>query len=131
MREDAQQQATEFLKDLYAAGDIDESGFDAGMTGLLSGFGLESISNSGGTIARLVHGLHEGLEAIVKASTDEVQPGHHQMLELMVLRGIWMAIAVVLLALFVKWGRSAETGAAVPAPALVAVPAEIPRAQAA
>jgi len=36
MREDAQQQATEFLKDLYAAGDIDESGFDAGMTGLLA-----------------------------------------------------------------------------------------------
>jgi hypothetical protein len=36
MREDAQQQATEFLKGLYAAGDIDESGFDAGITGLLA-----------------------------------------------------------------------------------------------
>ena len=36
MREDAQQQATEFLKQLYAAGDIDESGFDAGITRLLA-----------------------------------------------------------------------------------------------
>jgi hypothetical protein len=36
MREDAQQQATEFLKELYAAGDIDESRFDAGITGLLA-----------------------------------------------------------------------------------------------
>jgi hypothetical protein len=34
--EDAQQRATEFLKELYAAGDIDEAGFDAGVTGLLA-----------------------------------------------------------------------------------------------
>jgi hypothetical protein len=36
MREDAQQRAAEFLKELYAAGDIDESGFDAGITRLLA-----------------------------------------------------------------------------------------------
>jgi hypothetical protein len=37
MREDdAQQRAAEFLKELYAAGDIDAPGFDAGLTGLLA-----------------------------------------------------------------------------------------------
>ena len=37
MREDdAQQRAAEFLKELYAAGDIDASRFDAGLTGLLA-----------------------------------------------------------------------------------------------
>ena len=36
MREDAQQRATEFLKELYATGDIDASGFDTGVTGLLA-----------------------------------------------------------------------------------------------
>jgi len=34
--EDAQERATEFLKELYAAGDIDEGRFDAGVTGLLA-----------------------------------------------------------------------------------------------
>jgi hypothetical protein len=34
--EDAQQRATEFLKGLYAAGDIDESGFDTGISELLA-----------------------------------------------------------------------------------------------
>jgi hypothetical protein len=34
--EDAKQRATEFLKELYAAGDIDEDRFDAGVTGLLA-----------------------------------------------------------------------------------------------
>ena len=36
MREDAQQRATEYLKELYATGDIDASGFDTGVTGLLA-----------------------------------------------------------------------------------------------
>ena len=36
MREDAQQRATEFLKELYATGDIDAVGFDTGVTGLLA-----------------------------------------------------------------------------------------------
>lgn len=36
MHEDAQQRATEFLKELYAAGDIDASRFDTGITGLLA-----------------------------------------------------------------------------------------------
>jgi hypothetical protein len=36
MREDAQQRATEFLKELYAAGDIDASRFDDGVSGLLA-----------------------------------------------------------------------------------------------
>ena len=36
MREDAQQRATEFLKELYATGDIDATGFDTGVTGLLA-----------------------------------------------------------------------------------------------
>jgi Cell wall-active antibiotics response 4TMS YvqF/Domain of unknown function (DUF1707) len=34
--EDAQQRATEFLKELYAAGDIDASGFDTGINELLA-----------------------------------------------------------------------------------------------
>jgi hypothetical protein len=102
---------------------------EAGMTGLLSGFGLDSITNSGRVVARLVHGIHEGLEAIVSASTDGQSCDHHQVLELMVMRAIWMAVAVVLLALFVKWGRSqAVAASAQPAPALVHAPAEIPRA---
>ena len=36
MRENAQQRATEFLKELYATGDIDASGFDTGVAGLLA-----------------------------------------------------------------------------------------------
>src|ERR1035438_4857047 len=36
MREDAQHRATEFLKDLYAAGDIDASRLDTGVAGLLA-----------------------------------------------------------------------------------------------
>lgn len=36
MREDAQHRATEFLKELYATGDIDAIGFDTGVTGLLA-----------------------------------------------------------------------------------------------
>jgi hypothetical protein len=36
MSEDAQQRATEFLKELYAAGRIDEGRFDAGVAGLLA-----------------------------------------------------------------------------------------------
>ena len=36
MREDAQHRATEFLKELYAAGDIDADRFDTGVTGLLA-----------------------------------------------------------------------------------------------
>ena len=36
MREDAQQRAAEFLKELYAAGDIDEARLDTGITGLLA-----------------------------------------------------------------------------------------------
>jgi len=36
MQEDARTQATEFLKELYAAGDIDADRFDAGVDGLLA-----------------------------------------------------------------------------------------------
>jgi hypothetical protein len=36
MQEDARDRATEFLKDLYAAGDIDADRFDAGVAGLLA-----------------------------------------------------------------------------------------------
>jgi hypothetical protein len=36
MREDARYRATEFLKELYAAGDIDAGRFDSGVAGLLS-----------------------------------------------------------------------------------------------
>ncbi len=108
---------------------------EAGMTGLLSGFGIDSITNSGHTIRGIVHGLHEGLEALVMASST-ADPAHdnHQELESMIMRAIWMAIAVALLAFFVKWGQTPESAAAAPpahAPAPVAVPAEMARAQAA
>jgi hypothetical protein len=36
MREDAQHRATEFVKELYAAGDIDASGLDASVAGILA-----------------------------------------------------------------------------------------------
>ncbi len=36
MREDPQQRATEFLKELYAAGDIDADRFDTSVAGLLA-----------------------------------------------------------------------------------------------
>jgi hypothetical protein len=36
MREDAQRQATQFLKELYAVGDIDAGRFDTGITGILA-----------------------------------------------------------------------------------------------
>jgi len=36
MSEDAQHRATEFLKELYAAGRIDEGRFDTGVAGLLA-----------------------------------------------------------------------------------------------
>jgi len=36
MREDAQQRATEFVKELYAVGDIDGGRFDASVTGILA-----------------------------------------------------------------------------------------------
>lgn len=36
MREDDRQRATEFLKELYAAGDIDAARFDTGLSGLLA-----------------------------------------------------------------------------------------------
>jgi hypothetical protein len=36
MRDDAQQQATEFVKELYAAGDIDAGQLDTSVTGLLA-----------------------------------------------------------------------------------------------
>ena len=36
MRDDAQQRATEFVKELYAAGDIDAAGLDAGVAGVLA-----------------------------------------------------------------------------------------------
>jgi hypothetical protein len=35
MRDDAQQRATEFLKELYAAGDIDARRFETSVAGLL------------------------------------------------------------------------------------------------
>jgi hypothetical protein len=124
---------------------------EAGMTGLLSGFGLDSITNSGRTITTFVHGVHEGLEAnsgrtittfvhgvhdgleaIVNASTAPSHCDRHETLELMILRAIWMAIIVTLLALFVKWGQSCAVGAAAP-PAATAlpVPVEIARGHAA
>jgi len=99
---------------------------EAGMTGLLSGFGLDSITNSGRTIASFVHGLHNGLEAIVNASTGELPTDHHQPLELIIMRAIWMPLIVTLVALFLRWGR---TPAATPIHTLV--PAEISRGQAA
>jgi hypothetical protein len=106
---------------------------EAGMTGLLSGFGLDSISNGGRTVASLVHSVHEGLETIVSASTDALQPDHHQALELMIMRAIWMAIIVTLLALLLKWGRSPAAAIADPTHTLVAVPVptEIARGHAA
>jgi Domain of unknown function (DUF1707) len=36
MRDDARQRATDFVKELYAAGDIDAEWFDAGVTGVLA-----------------------------------------------------------------------------------------------
>jgi len=36
MREDAQHRATEFVKELYAAGDLDASGLDASVAGILA-----------------------------------------------------------------------------------------------
>jgi hypothetical protein len=105
---------------------------EAGVTGLLSGFGIDSVTNSGHAIARLVHGVHEGLESLVEASGVDKPCGHHQDLELMVMRAIWIAVIVVLLTLFVKWGETpAAVPAAAPMPALVAHPSEIARAQAA
>src|SRR5262249_20213941 len=38
---------------------------EALMTGLLSGFGLDSITNSGRTVASFVHSVHDVLETIV------------------------------------------------------------------
>jgi Domain of unknown function (DUF1707) len=36
MRDDAQERATEFIKELYAAGDIDAGRFDTSVAGLLA-----------------------------------------------------------------------------------------------
>ena len=36
MRDDAQQRATEFVKELYASGDIDAARLDAGVAGVLA-----------------------------------------------------------------------------------------------
>lgn len=106
---------------------------EAGMTGLLSGFGLDSITNQGKTVATFVHSMHEVLETIVTTSTTEFNPEHHKELELVLMRAIWMAIIVMLLTLFVKWGQNQAKPAAPVAPALVAVavPGEISRGQAA
>jgi hypothetical protein len=107
---------------------------EAGMTGLLSGFGLDSVANGGRMVANSVHGVHEVLEQIVNASADELPAGHHQELELMIMRAVWTAIIVTLLALFIKWGQT-PSAAAVPAPMPTLVPApapaEIARSQAA
>lgn len=99
---------------------------EAGMTGLLSGFGLDSITNSGRTIAAFVHGVHNGLEAIVNASTGELPADHHQALELIIMRAIWMALVITLVALFLKWGLGPAA-----APISTLVPTEISRGQAA
>jgi hypothetical protein len=106
---------------------------EAGMTGLLSGFGFDSITNGGHTVARFVHGVHDVLETIINVSADDLQPGHHQALELMLMRAIWVALTVILLALFVKWGQNREAApAAEPMPTLVQVPPpEMARGQAA
>jgi sensor c-di-GMP phosphodiesterase-like protein len=106
---------------------------EAGMTGLLSGFGLDSITNQGKTVAAFVHSIHEVLETIVSTSATELHPEHHKELELVLMRAIWMAIIVMLLTLFVKWGQNQANPAAQTPPALVAValPAERSRGQAA
>lgn len=99
---------------------------EAGMTGLLSGFGLDSITNGGRTIASFVHSVHEVVETIVNASTDELPPGHHQALELMIMRAIWTALIVVLLALFVKWGQRPAAAAPIAEPMRTLVPVPVP-----
>jgi hypothetical protein len=111
---------------------------EAGMTGLLSGFTLNSMNNGGRTVASFVHGVHEVLETVVTSST-QLPAGHHQELELMIMRAIWAAVLVMLLAFLVKWGQSPAGAAAAvvqPGPMLVpvavpAVPTEIARGQAA
>lgn len=107
---------------------------EAGMTGLLSGFGVDSITNGGRTVASFVHSIHEVLEQIVTTSTENLPDAHHQVLELMIMRAVWAALIVTLLALFVKWGQTpAAAPVAAPMQNRVSAPAptEIARGQAA
>jgi hypothetical protein len=107
---------------------------EAGMTGLLSGVGMDSITNGGRMVANSVHGVHELLEQIVNASAEEMPAGHHQELELMIMRAVWTAIIVTLLALFIKWGQTKSAAAvSAPLPTLIPAPApaEMARSQAA
>jgi hypothetical protein len=91
--------------------------FQAGMTGLLSGFSVDSAMGGGSSsvVGKVAEGVHVILDNMQLLPGAELM---HAQLQAAVIQGMWTAVVVVVAALLVKWAQDA---AAAPASRRIAV----------
>ena len=79
--------------------------FQAGMTGLLGGFSLDSLTGSSSSVvAKVAQTIHAILDTMqLLPGTESV----HDALQASLIQGLWTAVVVVVAALLVKWAQDA------------------------
>jgi hypothetical protein len=84
--------------------------FQAGVTGLLSGFSLDSVMGSGTSVAaKAAQAVHVILDSM------QLLPGAellHDQLQAAVIQALWTAVVVIVAASLVKWAQDASSAPA-------------------
>jgi hypothetical protein len=88
-------------------------GFQAGMTGLLSGISLDSLAGGQTLVTKVAQAIHGFVDSILESFGGMGDEATHKVLQGAAVEGIWIAIIVVLAALIVKWVNTSTTSPSV------------------
>jgi hypothetical protein len=82
--------------------------FQAGVTGLLSGFTFSGLRNDGSLLSKATHGVHVFVDEALRSWGVGFSETLHQQIEQEVLYIIWTTLFVVLASLVAEWVRSSK-----------------------
>jgi hypothetical protein len=82
--------------------------FQAGVTGLLSGFTLSGLRNDGSLLSKATQGVHTFVDQALHSFGVEGSEQLHQQIEMEALYIIWTTVLVVLASLIAEWVRTSR-----------------------
>jgi len=85
--------------------------FQAGTTGLLSGFSLSALRSDGSMVWKTMQSLHSFVDNTLHAMSVEVNERWHHAIQQEALYMIWTMVIVVLASLVAEWVRSCRAQA--------------------
>ena len=82
--------------------------FQAGVTGLLSGFTLSGLRHDGSVLSKAAQGVHVFVDQALRSLGMEGSEPMHQQIEMEALYIVWTTVLVVLASLIAEWVRTSR-----------------------